>query len=426
MPMPLSVSSANVAMLPELRAQFPALKNKYYFNYGGQGPMPQAALEDMTQMHQYIQEIGPFSAAVNHWIQEQAAATRELIAAELGTTAAAIALTEDVTVGCNIPLWGIDWQAGDHILLTDCEHPGIIAAVEEISRRFQVEVSTCPILATVTGKETAKDLVTVIGEHLRPNTRLLVISHILWNTGQVMPLAEIVAQCHAHRPQPVLVLVDAAQSVGMMPLDLSAIEVDFYAFTGHKWWCGPAGLGGLYVKPDVLSELDPTFIGWRSITTDAAANPTGWMPNSQRFEIATSDFALYGGLRNAIALHHQWGSAQERYRRICELSQFLWQKLGDITATTPQGQSLTLSRLSPTPPNSGLVSFQVCIEGQPSSHHHVKLVQTLEDQGYLLRTLLHPHCVRACTHYFTLESDIEQLVDRIAAYCTDPKFNTLA
>jgi L-cysteine/cystine lyase len=79
------------------------------------------------------------------------------------------------------------------------------------------------------------------------------------------------------------------------------LGIDFYAFTGHKWWCGPAGLGGLYVRPEAMEYLAPTFIGWRSITTDAAAHPTGWKPNGQRFEVATSNYPLLAGLRAAIA-----------------------------------------------------------------------------------------------------------------------------
>ncbi|MEM6591192.1 MAG: aminotransferase class V-fold PLP-dependent enzyme [Cyanobacteria bacterium P01_C01_bin.73] len=366
--------------------------------------MAQASLTAIAQLHQQMQAMGPFSGRVNQWIGEQMGKIRGAIAAELGTIADAIALTEDVTMGCNIPLWGIEWQAGDHILITDCEHPGIVAAVQEISRRFQVDVSVCPILATAAGG----DPTAVIAEHLRPNTRLLVISHILWNTGQVLPIADIVDCCH-RQPQPVWVLVDAAQSVGMMPLNLPATGVDFYAFTGHKWCCGPAGLGGLYVNPEVLEQIYPTFIGWRSITKDGAANPTGWQPNSSRFEVATSDFALYGGLQAAIALHHQWGSAEARYQRICHLSGALWQKLQTISAIAP---------ITPAPPPSGLVSFQLMEKGEPSPKHHVQLVQYLEQKNILLRTLLHPHCVRACTHYFTLESEIDQLVTEIKHYCS--------
>jgi L-cysteine/cystine lyase len=101
--------------------------------------------------------------------------------------------------------------------MTDCEHPGIIAAAQEISRRFGVAIDTCPVLATAQGG----DPVAVIDAHLQPQTRLLVISHILWNTGQVLPLGDLVALCH-QRPEPVWVLVDAAQSMGLLPLDLPA------------------------------------------------------------------------------------------------------------------------------------------------------------------------------------------------------------
>ncbi|MGB5975702.1 MAG: aminotransferase class V-fold PLP-dependent enzyme, partial [Nodosilinea sp.] len=227
------------------RQRFPALVNKRYFNYGGQGPMAQPTLDTIFQAHQRVQELGPFSGAANQWAMAEAAQARAAIAAELGTTAEAITLTEDVTVGCNIPLWGIAWRAGDHLLLSDCEHPGIIAAVQEICRRFEVTYSLCPLLDTVNGGDPAA----VVAQHLQPNTRLLVISHIFWNTGQVLPLEEIVRVCR-DRPTPVLTLVDAAQSAGALPLDLAHLGVDFYAFTGHKWWCGPAGLGGLYVRPE--------------------------------------------------------------------------------------------------------------------------------------------------------------------------------
>lgn len=395
-------SSANVtARLERFRQNFPALANKRYFNFGGQGPMPQSALAAIYQAHLTLQTEGPFSNSINQWIQQSAMTLRQMLADHLNVPTEAMTLTEDVTVGCNIPLWGINWQAGDRILLTDCEHPGVIAAVQEISRRFQVEVDVCPVLATAQGG----DPVAVIAAALQPRTRLLVMSHILWNTGQLLPLTEIVNRCHAHTPEPVWVLVDAAQSVGMMPLDLTASGVDFYAFTGHKWCCGPAGLGGLYVRPDVRPAIAPTFIGWRSITTDAQANPTGWKPNGQRYEVATSDYPLMAGLQAAMELHRQWGTPQECFQRLCELSQSLWQRLH---------QHPQIRMVSATPPQSGLVSFELLdAQGQPSPDAHMQLVKELEAEKYLLRILLHPHCVRACVHYFTLETEIETLGDRI-------------
>lgn len=401
------------------RQQFPALANKAYFNYGGQGPLPEPALDAIYQAYKRVQLGGPFSAEVGAWVVQEAMLTRRAIASELTVPPETIALTEDVTVGCNIALWGIDWKAGDHLLLSDCEHHGIVASVMELQRRFNIEVSICPLAATLN----EGDPVAVIADSLRPNTRLLVISHILWNTGQVLPLAEIVKVCHeAYEPpltppcqgggqevrqenlfvqnHKVRVLVDAAQSVGVLPLNLIESGVDFYAFTGHKWWCGPEGLGGLYVSAEALADLHPVFIGWRGIVTDANAKVLGWKSGSQRYEIATSAYPLYAGLRSAIALQHEWGTIEERYAEICRLSKYLWERLSEL----PEVECLRTSA-----PEAGLVSFRL-INGMP----HKKLVDLLEKQEIMVRTILNPDCVRACVHYFTTEAEIDKLVGAIA------------
>ncbi|MEG4045572.1 aminotransferase class V-fold PLP-dependent enzyme [Microcoleus sp. Pol17_C1] len=375
------------------RQQFPALANKAYFNYGGQGPLPEPALEAIYEAYKRVQLGGPFSGEVGAWVVQEAMLTRRAIASELTVPPETIALTEDVTVGCNIALWGIDWKAGDHLLLSDCEHPGIVASVMELQRRFNIEVSVCPLAATLN----EGDPVAVIADSLRPNTRLLVISHILWNTGQVLPLAEIVKVCHQTG---VKVLVDAAQSVGVLPLNLIESGVDFYAFTGHKWWCGPEGLGGLYVSAEALADLHPVFIGWRGIVTDANAKVMGWKSGAQRYEIATSAYPLYGGLRSAIALQHEWGTIEERYAEICRLSKYLWERLSEL----PDVECLRTSA-----PEAGLVSFRLT-NGMP----HKKLVDLLEKQGIMVRTILNPDCVRACVHYLTTEAEIDKLVGAIA------------
>lgn len=382
------------------RQQFPALANKAYFNFGGQGTLPQAALDAIQQAYAYVQQQGPFTIGVNAWITEEANKTRLAIASELGTIAESIALTEDVTVGCNIAMWGIDWQAGDHLLLTDCEHPGIIATAAEIARRFKIEVSTCPIRETLN----QGDPTTVIIQHLRPRTRLVIVSHLLWNTGQVLPVAEIVDACRNYSTTTgsILVLVDAAQSVGSLPLNLTELGADFYAFTGHKWLCGPEGIGGLYVRPEALESLNPTFVGWRGIQMDNTGNPTGWKPDARRYEVATSAYPLYAGLRKAIALHQQWGTPQERYEQICQIAEYLWQSLSELN---------TVKCLRTAPPQAGLVSFVLT-----NNQSHKQLVESLEQQGFMLRTLLEPDCVRACVHYFTQKSEIDQLIEAIKNY----------
>lgn len=405
------------------RQQFPALANKAYFNYGGQGPLPEPALDAIYEAYKRVQLGGPFSGEVGAWVVQEAMLTRRAIASELTVPPETIALTEDVTVGCNIALWGIDWKAGDHLLISDCEHPGVVASVMELQRRFKIEVSICPLAATLN----EGDPVAVIADNLRPNTRLLVISHILWNTGQVLPLAEIVKVCHeppltppcqgggqeefslnqggkqedlAAKNYQVRVLVDAAQSVGVLPLNLIESGVDFYAFTGHKWWCGPEGLGGLYVSAEALADLHPVFIGWRGIARDPNTKILGWKSGSQRYEIATSAYPLYAGLRSAIALQHEWGTIEERYAEICRLSKYLWERLSEL----PDVECLRTSA-----PEAGLVSFRLM---NKMPHH--ELVALWEKQGIMVRTIPSIDCVRACVHYFTTEAEIDKLVGAIA------------
>nr|MDJ0636899.1 aminotransferase class V-fold PLP-dependent enzyme [Xenococcaceae cyanobacterium MO_188.B29] len=286
---------------------------------------------------------------------------------------------------------------GDRLLITDCEHPGIIATVSEISRRFGVEVAICPILDTLN----QGDPVAVIEQYLTPKTRLVVLSHLLWNTGQVLPLAEIVQLCHNYTQsdRPIQVLVDAAQSVGSLPLNLGSIQPDYYAFTGHKWLCGPAGVGGLYISPEAFSQLQPTFIGWRGIDIDKQGQPQNWKGNGEKFEVATSAYPEYEGLKAAIATHQQWGNSLQRYQQICQLSAYLWSSLNKIDK---------IHCLKNTPPEAGLVSFQV-----QGNNNHGNLVTTLEKQGFLLRTIANPDCIRACVHYFTLPAEIDRLVAAI-------------
>ncbi|MGD1900748.1 MAG: aminotransferase class V-fold PLP-dependent enzyme [Geitlerinemataceae cyanobacterium] len=386
--------------LDRLRAQFPALANKTYFNYGGQGPLSEPAFEAIAATERRIQTDGPFNGKVNSWLDASLHETRAAIAGLLGVPTETVTITEDVTVGCNIALWGINWQAGDEIVMTDCEHPGIIATVKEIARRFEVSVTIAPILPVLNDG----DPVAAIADRLSKRTRLVVVSHLLWNTGHVLDLAELNRICHEFPTEAghtIRVMVDAAQSVGTLPLNLDAIDTDFYAFTGHKWLCGAAGVGGLYVSEAARADLAPTFIGWRGITMDATGAPTGWKNNGQRYEVATSSYPLFAGLRASIALHDEWGTATERYGIICDRAERLWSGLRAIEG---------IDCLARSAPRSGLVSFAI------ASGQHAQLVTWLEARGFMLRTILEPDCVRACVHYFTADDEIARLLAAIAEF----------
>ena len=381
--------------LAHQRSHFPALGHNHYFNFGGQGPLPLPVLDEMMQTYQHLQRIGPFSNQANSWITQEVAKTRSAIATELGVDAKTITLTESVSGGCNIALWGMNWQSGDRLLMTDCEHPTVIALSQQLGHRYGVETDICEILPLVNGGNVVEAIAAQIG----PQTRMVVLSHVLWNTGEVLPLTAIAQACRAQNPE-TLIVVDAAQSVGLLPLSLGEYDVDAYAFTGHKWWCGPDGLGGLYIPSNSLEKFEPTYIGWRGIREDPSGYPIGWVPDSRRFEVATSAFALMIGLQTALQLHSSFATAAQRYQQIVNLSQQLWQGLNQV----PRIRCLKID-----PPESGLVSFT--IEGA----NHFQLVNQLEEMGFLLRLIKNPNCIRACCHYLTSPTEIEQLLHQLTA-----------
>ena len=387
-----------------MRDLCPALQNKTYFNYGGQGPLPNPSLEAITASWARIQELGPFTADVWPYIAKEVNSTRRLLAQCCGVPPHRLALTENVTSGCVLPLWGLPFTEGDRLLIGDCEHPDVVSACVELARRQNLAIDVLPV-KHLCGDQTQCDaaVVEAIDQTLTPRTRLVVLSHLLWNTGQVMPITAVAKQLHQHPQQPFL-LVDAAQSFGQIPVEDAAAAADIYAFTGHKWACGPEGLGGVALSERVVAEASPTVIGWRSLRDESKVDLSStdlFHHDSRRFEVATSCVPLMAGLRCSLQLLENAGSAQQRWDHIRSLSGKFWQALQGLDHVTP---------LLEVPPSSGLVSFQVIGDVPPAEH-----VKQLGGQGLWIRDLADPSCLRACTHITTTDDDINALVAAISA-----------
>ena len=385
----------------------PALLNKTYFNYGGQGPLPTPTLEAMTNSWRRIQELGPFTTDVWPYIGAEVNSTRRRLAQLCGVGPHRLALSENVTTGCVLPLWGLPFEEGDRLLISDCEHPGVVAACVELARRENLEIDTLPV-QQFRGDAGSTDagVLNELEQALRPTTRLVVLSHLLWNTGQVMPIAKVAEQLGSHNRQPFL-LVDAAQSFGQIPIADAAAAADIYAFTGHKWACGPEGLGGVALSERVLAEGQPTVIGWRSLQDESKADLSSADPfhhDSRRFEVATSCVPLLAGLRCSLDLLEQEGSADQRLDSIRRRSAALWQALQGIDGITT---------LLTSPPASGLVSFQIAGDRNPGDW-----VQQLGQQGIWIRDLADPSCLRACTHVCTATDELDALITELQTSTT--------
>ncbi len=382
-----------------LRDLMPALANKTYFNYGGQGPLPDPSLEAIVASWRTIQELGPFTTAVWPFVESQVAAVRSLLAEACGVGPHRIALTENVSSGCVLPLWGLQWQAGDELLISDCEHPGVVAACQELARRQQLTLAVLPVqaLSAQSGADRLDAALLVsLEQSLTPRTRMVVLSHLLWNTGAVMPITKVAERLQRHGRQPWL-LVDAAQSMGSLAVAEAAAAADIYAFTGHKWLCGPEGLGGVALSERLLEQAQPTLIGWRSLRHEGNA-ASAWHGDARRFEVATSCVPLLAGLASSLDLLAAVGSPETRLVQIRERSRQLWQGLQAIPG---------LDTLLQEPPPAGLVSFR--LTGSTALSPEAVVAQ-LGSQAIWLRSLDDPHCLRACTHLTTTAGEVEVLL----------------
>jgi len=383
-----------------MRTLCPALANKTYFNYGGQGPLPTPSLQAINSSWQRIQELGPFTNDVWPFIEQETARVRQALAALCGVGPHRLALTENVTSGCVLPLWGLPWDGGDQLLISDCEHPGVVAACQELARREGLEIRWLPVLElcrTHDQNALAAAVLASLEQALTAQTRLVVLSHLLWNSGSVMPIAAVAARLKQQPNQPWL-LVDAAQSMGSIPVEEAAAAADIYAFTGHKWCCGPEGLGGVALSQRLLEQAQPTLIGWRSLRHEASA-ASSFHSDARRFEVATSCVPLCSGLATSLELLEAEGTPAQRLQRIQSGSRRLWQGLQTIEG---------VKTLLPEPPPAGLVSFTLA--GLSSA----AVVESLGEQGLWIRRLDDPDCLRACTHITTTDAEIDELLEALS------------
>jgi len=380
--------------IAQIRQAMPAVQNKVYLNTGTCGPLSTLAIDAMNQINARELSEGRAELAGFKQLGEAMTELRAALARLVNADPSEIALTHHTTEGINIVVHGLNWQPGDEVVTTTSEHEGGLLPVYVLRQRHGVDVK----IIDVTPDDVLADLEAVI----TPRTRLLVISHVLWNTGARLPLKEIVSLAHQHN---VLVLIDAAQSAGSIPLDLPATGVDFYAFTGQKWLCGPEGVGGLYVRKDRLSLVSPTFVGYSTLENidgyDLSGNFLPARDSARRFEVGTVYRpGVYGMLANLKWLDETVGW-EWIYRRIEHLAGYARNALQELPGTTI---------LTPPGPQAGLVTFNV--DGLDPA----KTMLKLGSDGIILRFIRHPYALRISTGFYNSEEDIDRLIATLREY----------
>ena len=279
--------------LPRLRAGIPALTNSIYLNTGTFGPMPTVVADEIRRAYGEIEQQGTFSPAI-FWQMELEGfeAVRGQVAALLHAQTAEIALTRNVTDGINIVLHGLDWQAGDEVILTDHEHPSGTVPWLALAERAGVQLRWLELI------DDADEIVARFERLLGPRTRLAQLSHVSCLTGLRLPIERL---CALARQAGVLTLVDGAHAEGQFAVDVAALGCDFYAACGHKWLLGPQGVGMLFVRGDLVERLRPMWLGWDVAQPFDRLNRSYQLQSTAaRFEQSTRAWPLYLAFGKAV------------------------------------------------------------------------------------------------------------------------------
>jgi len=252
----------------ELRAQFPVLERVAYLNAGTNGPVPRRAFEAAEAALREQLEQGRSSRPWFDRQIERIDLLRERVAGLVGATSADIAITGSTTDGINAVLHALDMGRGNEILTSDEEHPGVLGPIATARDTRGVGVRVVPF-AQLPGE-------------VRPETRVVVTSHVSWATGRAMDTAPLAASG-------ALLVLDGAQGLGAVPVDVRALGCDFYAASGQKWLCGPGGIGYLYANPELVPELPAPWSGYHSMEDSERALEPALQPDARRL---TTGFAV--------------------------------------------------------------------------------------------------------------------------------------
>ena len=378
--------------LARARRETPGCENVMHFNNAGAALMPQPVLDAVVDHLQLEAAIGGYEAK-----------KRELEATEYVYDAAArlincapeeIAFIENATRAWDMAFYSIPFQPGDRILTAKSEYSSNYISY------LQVAQKTGAVVEVVPDDEHGQLSVAALRNMIDDRVKLISITHVPTQGGLVNPAAEI---GRVAREANVLYLLDACQSVGQMPMDVNEIGCDILSTTGRKYLRGPRGTGFLYVRRDLIEQLEPPFLDLHAATW-VADDRYEIRKDARRFENWEMYYAGKVGLGVAIDYALGWGleTIWTRVRTLAEQLRAKLLALGFVTI-----HDLGVERC-------GIVTFNVngvsADDVQRSlAEMGINVTVSLEESSRLdLVGRQLPELVRASVHYYNSEDEIER------------------
>jgi L-cysteine/cystine lyase len=359
---------------PQARARFPVLERVAYLNAGTFGPLSRATLDAEAALRRWEAENGRGGKGYFDAMIERRERVRGLLADQIRVPHDHVALTDSTTGGVQIVVAGLGLGQGDEVVTTDAEHFGLTGPLLASGAALRIaRVRDAP----------AADVYELIRAQVTPRTRLIATSAVSWIDGKVFPWREL------REATDLPVLIDGAQAAGAIEEDATA--ADYYTVSGQKWLCGPDATGALFVRePDALP---PRLIAYPSAESyDIPAGTWEPKPGAARFDGTFTPASSLAGLEAALA-----DLPAERFDRARELAERCRELLLD------QGHDVVTE-----PRQATLVSFR-------PTGDSAETVAALYRRGVVVRELPGTGLVRASVGWWNDGSDLERLVEGLAA-----------
>ncbi|MGZ6623704.1 MAG: SufS family cysteine desulfurase, partial [Solirubrobacteraceae bacterium] len=345
----MSAHGVATAVLPDIALQFPVLSRRIggkpltYLDSAATSQTPQPVIDAMTSYYTESRASihrGVYPLAVEATDLYEGA--RRRIAEWLGSTPEETIFSANATAAINLVAytWGRqNVHRGDLVVLTEMEHHSNIVPWQLLCQDREAELAYVPVL-----DDGQLDL-DALDELLARGPKLMAVVHVSNVLGTVNPVAEIVRRAHAVGA---VVVIDGTQAIPQMPVDLRAIDADFYAWTGHKAY-GPTGIGVLHGRRALLEEMPP-FIGGGHMIRTVAANESTWTDLPWKFEAGTSQIAEAIGLGAAVDWLRALGMEQVRAHELAVTGEALERLASEVPGLVVHGPLAAADR-------GALVSF---------------------------------------------------------------------
>ena len=377
-------------MSKDISDDFP-VSNKIYLNNASVSLMPSQSINAMNDFLILYNSLGPDSSDSALLIEEKLNNVRKIIAKIICCKPEEVILTQSTTDGINIVANGLSFDDSSNIIIRGMTHEHHSNFYPWIKLKNKISVRNIPIDSN--GFFKLDDLKSNVDN----NTKLLAISHALYNTGSILPVEKISTALKKEIP----FFIDSAQTIGCIGThDVSKLGCDFMSFNGSKWLCGPMGTGLFYCKKESSELLEPKTIGGESAIIENDNNLI-FKDLPEKFQTGFRNYVGIVGLESSVKYLLNFGMENIR-KKNQNLSNIFRDELMKIPNVVLYGPEDPDKRTS-------IISFNI------KNFDSEKIVQKLEKQNIILavREIMEKKIIRVSPHFFNNESDMLKVIDEI-------------